>query len=72
MKAHLRSDSGQTLVWLALGMFVLLGIAALAVDVGKLYGERRQMQNAADAAALAGADEMCQGRTDAEASSDGE
>jgi Flp pilus assembly protein TadG len=60
MKARLRSDSGQTLVWLAVSLIVLLGIAALAVDVGKLYGERRRMQNAADAAALAGAHEICQ------------
>ncbi len=32
---------------------VLLGCAALTVDVGQLYSERRQLQNGADAAALA-------------------
>ena len=31
---------------------VLLGCAALTVDVGQLYSERRQLQNGADAAAL--------------------
>jgi len=31
---------------------VLLGMAALTVDVGSLYGERRQLQNSADAGAL--------------------
>ncbi len=67
MKARLHSDSGQTLIWFALSLVVLLGIAALAIDVGRLYGERRRMQNAADAAALAGAHELCQGRSDAEA-----
>jgi hypothetical protein len=67
MKARLHSDSGQTLIWFALSLVVLLGIAALAIDVGRLYGERRRMQNAADAAALAGAHELCQGRTGAEA-----
>ena len=67
MKARLHFDSGQTLIWFALSLVVLLGIAALAVDVGRLYGERRRMQNAADAAALAGAHELCQGRSDAEA-----
>jgi Flp pilus assembly protein TadG len=67
MKARLHSDSGQTLIWFALSLVVLLGIAALAIDVGRLYGERRRMQNAADAAALAGAHELCQGRPDADA-----
>jgi Flp pilus assembly protein TadG len=67
MKARLHSDSGQAFIWFALSLVVLLGIAALAVDVGRLYGERRRMQNAADAAALAGAHEMCQGRPDADA-----
>ena len=67
MKARLHSDSGQALIWFALSLVVLLGIAALAVDVGRLYGERRRMQNAADAAALAGAHELCQGRADADA-----
>jgi Flp pilus assembly protein TadG len=67
MKARLHSDSGQALIWFALSLVVLLGIAALAIDVGRLYGERRRMQNAADAAALAGAHELCQGSSDAEA-----
>ncbi len=31
---------------------VLMGVAALTVDVGQLYSERRQLQNGADAAAL--------------------
>jgi uncharacterized membrane protein len=34
---------------------VLLIVAALAFDVGSMYLERRDQQNAADAAALAGA-----------------
>lgn len=37
----------------ALAMVVLLGAAAFAVDVGALYAERAQLQNGADAAALA-------------------
>jgi hypothetical protein len=40
-------------------LIVLLGFLALAVDVGYLYSERRRMQNAADAGALAGAREIC-------------
>jgi hypothetical protein len=41
------------LVAVLLSTGVLLGMAALSVDVGQLYAERRQVQNGADAAALA-------------------
>jgi hypothetical protein len=41
------------LVAVLLSSGVLLGMAALSVDVGQLYAERRQVQNGADAAALA-------------------
>ncbi len=44
---------GQVLVIVALGIIVLLAIAGIAVDVGRLMAERRHMQTAADAAALA-------------------
>ena len=40
---------------------------ALAIDVGNLYAERRKMQNAADAGALAAARDLCMGKTDTEA-----
>ena len=50
--SFLKNDSGQTLIYVALSMLVLLGFVALAVDVGYLYAERRHMQNAADAGAL--------------------
>jgi hypothetical protein len=53
------SERGQALLQVALLMVVLLSFAALAVDVGNAYGQRRRMQNAADAAALAGARELC-------------
>ena len=58
----LTDDRGQTLVWVAVGMVVLLGIVALAVDVGHLYAERRHMQNAADAGALEAARAMLRQR----------
>lgn len=54
-------ESGQVLVLVALGLLVLVGTVALAVDVGNLYQQRRFMQNAADAGALAGAGELCYG-----------
>jgi hypothetical protein len=42
-----------TVVAILLASGVLLGMAAVIVDVGQLYSERRQVQNGADAAALA-------------------
>lgn len=54
-----RSEEGQTLVQVTLMLVVLLGFVALAIDVGHVYAERRRMQNAADAGALAGAYELC-------------
>ncbi len=46
---------GQTLAIVALLLVVLIGFLAVTIDVGNLYAQRRFMQNAADAAALAGA-----------------
>ena len=57
---------GQVLVLMAISMAVMLGFAALAVDVGHLLGARRTAQNAADAAALAGARLLMAGRSDPE------
>ncbi len=48
-------ERGQILVLFAGGLIALLLIAALAFDVGMMLVERRDEQNAADAAALAGA-----------------
>jgi hypothetical protein len=50
-----REERGQGLVLAALSMVVVMGFAAMAVDVGSFMHDRRQLQNAADAAALAGA-----------------
>jgi hypothetical protein len=50
-----RSERGQVLVLFAGGLVVIFLIAALAFDVGMTLLERRDQQNAADAAALAGA-----------------
>ena len=46
---------------------VLFAAAGLAFDIGRFYAERRFLQNAADAAALAAANALIQGRTQAEA-----
>lgn len=49
------------LVAILIGGGVLLGMGALVVDVGQLYSERAQLQNGADAGALAVAKTCAQG-----------
>jgi hypothetical protein len=51
---------GAVAVWVAVCMFALVAVVALATDCGWMFGERRQSQAAADAAALAGAGELLQ------------
>jgi hypothetical protein len=53
-----RSEAGQFLVLFAMGLVVIMGFTALAIDAGLFYENRRQLQNTADAAALAGAAEL--------------
>lgn len=50
-----KKDEGGALVLAAIAMVVLLGFAALAIDVGAMLTARNQLQGAVDAAALAGA-----------------
>jgi Putative Flp pilus-assembly TadE/G-like len=50
-----RASSGQVMVLVAMGLVTLIGFAALAVDVGQFWTARRDLQTAADAAAVAGA-----------------
>lgn len=50
-----RSERGQILVIVAASMLVIFGIAALVFDGGMMLLEKRDQQNAADAAAIAGA-----------------
>lgn len=50
-----KSEQGQIIVILALSMVALIGFTALAVDGSLIYNARRQDQNTADSAALAGA-----------------
>lgn len=59
LRSRLVDDQrGQTLVMTVFCMAVLLGCLGLAVDVGVLLHTRRQMQAAADAAAMAAATEL--------------
>jgi hypothetical protein len=50
-----RDRSGTVAVIVALLLAVFLGLAALAIDIGHIMVVRNELQNAADAAALAGA-----------------
>ncbi|MCH8920849.1 MAG: hypothetical protein IIA23_09145 [Chloroflexi bacterium] len=51
---RLRQERGQILMLVALLATAMLGLVGLVVDTGLAYAERRQAQNAADNAALAG------------------
>lgn len=53
MRLEPRAARGQVLIMVALGLVVLLALAGLSIDVGRLMAERRHLQNAADAATLA-------------------
>lgn len=59
---RLNDDRGATIVMTAIVLVVILGMAGIVVDVGALYEERRELQNGADAAALAIAESCALGR----------
>ena len=58
-----RNEDGAvaTIVVTLLSFGVILGLLAIAVDVGRLMVERRQLQNGADAAAMSLAQSCAQG-----------
>lgn len=51
----LKEERGQVAMLTILGMTVLMGFMALAIDVGTMYNVKRRVQTAADAAAIAAA-----------------
>jgi len=53
-----RHRSGQAIVIMALSMVALCGMLALAIDTGRLYFQRRLMQDAVDSGSLAGAQSL--------------
>jgi Flp pilus assembly protein TadG len=61
---NLRREEGQVIVLFAIFSIVLIGVLALAVDVGYLYSQRREAQAAVDAAAMAGGVAMLAGESD--------
>jgi Flp pilus assembly protein TadG len=53
-----RNERGQAVVLMVLSLVVLLGMAALVLDVGSWFHTKRRLQGTADAAALAGAQQL--------------
>src|SRR5438128_9545827 len=65
-----RDGRGQVLVLVALLLTVLLAFSGLAIDVGRQVAERRHIQTAADAGALAACRGLTAGESDAAAIAD--
>jgi hypothetical protein len=61
---RLKSERGQSLVIVALGLIAFVAMLALVLDGANAYAAKRQAQNAADAGALAGAQVMCKERSE--------
>jgi Flp pilus assembly protein TadG len=60
-RGRLSGERGASAVVFALLLVPMLGFAAIAVDIGSLYAERARLQVAADAAALAVAQDCARG-----------
>lgn len=56
MRKRITDERGQSMVFVTLAMVGLIAFLALVIDGGMAFAARRQMQNAADSASLAGAD----------------
>jgi Flp pilus assembly protein TadG len=65
-----KPEKGQAIVVMAFALVGLLAFMALAVDVGFLRYEKRLLQTAADAAAIAGAAELSYGDVTSAAKAD--
>ena len=68
MRRLLKANSGNMLIMVAISLAVLASFGVLAIDIGRMLVTKTQLQNAADAAALAGASVFCENAaaTDAE------
>jgi Flp pilus assembly protein TadG len=58
IRRRTRRESGQVLVWIAVSAVALLAMVGFVVDVGHLFNAHRVLQASADAAALAGAQDL--------------
>lgn len=57
-RRRVAGERGQVLIFAVLLLPILLGMTGMAVDIGSYASERRTLQNAADAIALAAAQEL--------------
>jgi Flp pilus assembly protein TadG len=53
-RRHRRSERGAAMMLIALSLTGMIAVTGVIVDGGSAFAQRRQMQNAADAAAMAG------------------
>jgi Flp pilus assembly protein TadG len=56
----IRDHQGVAAVTIAIALFAIIGVASLAIDMGQMYTIRNELQNVADAAALAGVAQLVQ------------
>ncbi len=68
---HSDGARGQVIVIFALSLVLLMAVAGLAFDIGRFYSEKRFLQNAADAGALAVANALIRGETATDAEAEG-
>jgi Flp pilus assembly protein TadG len=68
MKKH---ERGQVMILVVFGIVGFVVIAGLAIDGGRLHAQRRQVQNASDAAALAGARAVLNARIEKQCNNSG-
>jgi Flp pilus assembly protein TadG len=52
IRARVRRQDGQVLAFVAVSLVVLIGLAAIVFDLGRVYVAKQQLQNAVDAATL--------------------
>ena len=55
---RVRHEAGQVLVWIVVGVISFLALVGFVIDVGHVFNAHRELQASADAAALAGAQDL--------------
>jgi len=60
MRQFIKKEQGNALILAALSFAVLTGFGVLTIDIGRILVTKTQLQNSADAGALAGASLFCQ------------
>jgi Flp pilus assembly protein TadG len=58
LATRMRGESGQAMVFSVFALLTLVGMAAIVIDGGRWFQAQRHLQTAADAAALAGAQDL--------------